>query len=225
MGLDWLLHGSKPKTGFEKQFHRINDKLNALKSDEKLPDDKKKQLRSDLELALKSVSISPFEVIGAPRVGIDEDATEWFKREVFAPIQLRLAKGKNAPRFVHYWGRPFDEVVQDERGKFVVQLAKDQDGVAAISGILCSSLDFRGKAVALSEVITEALKSEAYDDHSGDECIDYADRLEAELVDFKVRHSDWANRARIKEDAEDIEAAVKWLRYWGSRGFGYTAWY
>ena len=36
MGLDWMLHGSRPKAGCEEQFRRINKKLNALESDESL---------------------------------------------------------------------------------------------------------------------------------------------------------------------------------------------
>ncbi len=215
MGLDWMLHGSKPKPGYEKQFHRINDKLAALETDAGLADDKKKQFRSDLELALKSVSISPYEVVGAPRVGIDADATEWFRKQVYEPVQLRLSQESN-PRFIAYWRRPFSEIVEDERGKYVVELAKEREGVAAITGMLCSSLDFRGKVVALSAMLPEELKNEAYDDHSGDECLDYADRIEAALREVSEEHV---------EEVADVTAAVKWLRYWGSRGFGYGAWY
>ena len=224
MGLDWLLQGSKPKPRYEKQYLRINEKLNAIAAESAPSESKKTQRKNNLELALKSVSISPFEVIGAPRVGIDEEATQWLKREVFDPIQLRLLK-ETSREFVAFWSRPFSEVVEDERGKFVVHLAKDQDGVAAISDILCSSLDFAGRAVALSEALAEELKNESYDDHGADACIDYAARLEASLGSFKLKHPDWALRARIKEDAGDIEAAVRWLRYWGCRGFGYSAWY
>lgn len=141
MGLDWMLHSSKPKAGCETQFHRINDKLNALNADAAINDDKKKKLRSDLEAALEQVAVLPFQVIGAPRVGIDDAATDWFRRQVFEPMQLRLAR-ETHPKFVAYWSRPFAEVIQKERGKYVVELAKDQEGVAAITGMLCSSLDF-----------------------------------------------------------------------------------
>lgn len=215
MGLDWMLHGSKPKPGCEPQYRRINEKLSALDEDESLSVEEEKQLRTDLEAALESVSISPFQVIGAPRVGIDAEATEWFRRQVYEPVQVRLARETN-PQFTAHWSRPFEVVLEEHRGKYVVELAKDQEGIAAISGMLCSSLDFRGKAVALAEGLPEALRNEAYDDHAPGACLDYADRLDAALEDFDDEHLD---------ELIDIRAAVKWLRYWGSRGFGYSGWY
>ena len=230
MGLDWMLHGSKPKPGCEPQYRRINDKLNALNADASLTDDKKKKLRTDLEAALEQVAITPFEVIGAPRVGIDADATEWFRTKLFEPMQKRVAEEKLRPApdatkpewndrndaLIAFWDRPFEVVLEEHRGKYVVELAKERDGIAAITGMLCSSLDFRGKAVALAEALPEELRNEAYDDHDAEECVDYADRLEAAVAAVSDEHLD---------ELIDIRAAVKWLRYWGSRGFGYSAWY
>ena len=57
MGLDWMLSDRKPKPGCEKH--------------------------TDLEAELEQVAITPYEVIGAPRVGIDDAATAWFKSQVF----------------------------------------------------------------------------------------------------------------------------------------------
>ena len=159
--------------------------------------------------------MSPYDVIGAPRVGIDADATAWFRREVYVPIQLQLPQSKN-PQFIAYWRRAFEAVVQDECGKYVVELAKDPEGVASITGMLTGALDFRGKVVGQAECIDHELKNEAYDDHSSEECLDYADRLEAALVGVGERH---------RHGRTDITAAVKWLRYWGAKGFGFAAWY
>ena len=230
MGLDWMLHGSRPKAGCEEQFRRINKKLNALEADESLTEEEKKPLRRDLEAALEQVAVTPFQVIGAPRVGIDADATEWFRTQLFAPMQKRVAEEKLRPApdatkpqwhdrndaLIAHWSRPFEVVLEEHRGKYVVELAKDQEGVAAITGMLCSSLDFRGKAVALAEAIPEELRNEAHDDHDAQACVDYADRLEAALEDVDDEHLD---------ELIDTRAAVKWLRYWGSRGFGYSGWY
>lgn len=249
MGLDWMLHAQRPKTGCTPEYLRIKDKLNALAGDENVTDEQRKTLQKDLKSALEQVSVSPFTVIGAPQVGIDAEATAWLRKEVYEPVQVRVAEemGKTAPRdpakpqwndrndaFIAYWSRPFDQVLQDEHGKYVVELAKEPDGVAAITGMLCSSLDFRGKAVALSVVVDEDLRNEAFDDHDANACLDYAERLVASLHAYKEEHPDWQTRnesndwggtASPKDDASDIEAAVNWLRYWGQRGFGYSAWY
>lgn len=206
MGLDWMLHASKPKPGCEKQFHRINEKLAALGEDEQ---------RTDLQAALEQVAITPYEVIGAPRVGINDTATAWFRTQVFEPIQKRLTRETN-PQFIAYWRRPFELVLQEARGKYVVELATEKEGIAAITGMMCSSLDFRGKVVSSSEALEEGLKNEAYDDHDAAACVDYADRLEAALRSVHDKHLD---------ELIELRSAVKWLRYWGTRGFGYSAWY
>ena len=117
----------------------------------------------------------------------------------------------------------------------MAELAKRPEGLASINGIMCSSLDFRGKAVAMSTVISEELRNEAFDDHDADACADYADRLEASLHEYQAEHPDWATRQErdeygsavdVKDDVEVLEAAVKWLRFWGrDNGFGYSGWY
>lgn len=231
MGLDWMLHGHVPKPGREEQYRRIKDKLDRLELDDEVPENQRKPLRRDLEAALEQEALSPFEVIGAPRVGIDEAATEWFRLNVYLPIQQRVAVEKlkpsardpNNPQWddrneglVKHWDRPFEAVLVDERGKYVVELAKEREGIAAITGVLCSSLDFRGKAVAMAEALPAELRNEAYDDHDAAACIDYANRLEAALEDVDDEHL---------EELIDIRAAVKWLRYWGSRRFGFSGWY
>lgn len=249
MGLDWMLDAHKAKPGCEAQYRRINDKLHALEDDDGIDLQESEVLRRDLEAALNQVAVSPFEVIGAPKVGIEVAATEWFRTHVYLPAQARVAEEKRKPRphdpihpkwedrneaFLAHWDRPFEALLQEERGKYVVELAKEREGIAAITGMMCSSLDFRGKAVALAVVLDRELRSEAYDDHDADACLDYAARLEVAITDYKTEHPDWQYRdeeseyggvGSAKDDIADVEAAVRWLRYWGSRGFGYSGWY
>ncbi len=85
----------------------------------------------------------------------------------------------------------------------------------------------------MSVVISEELRNEAFDDHSADACLDYADRLEDSLHEYQAEHPDWETRKErteygtvdAKDDAEVLDAAVKWLRFWGENGFGYSGWY
>lgn len=241
MGLDWMLDAHKAKPGCEKQYRRIKNQLYAVEHECTLPLQKTEVLRRHLEAELNQVAVSPFEVIGAPQVGIDAEATEWFRREIYAPThrealeEAGAAKGQGRnDAFIKYWSRPFEAVLNDERGKYVVELAKEREGIAAITGIMCSSLDFRGKAVTLAVVLPDDLRNEAYDDHDADAALDYADRLEAAVADYKAEHPDWPTRKEEAEyggmvsatdDIADVQAAVRWLRYWGSRGFGFSGWY
>ncbi len=229
MGLDWMLHAHKAKPGHEAQYLTITRKLDALDADKSVTKHQRALLRRDLEAALEQVSVSPYAVIGAPRVGIDEAATAWFRVKVFTPAHVQVAEELKKPNhgsnnswgdrnqaFIDHWGRPFEQVLADERGKYVVELAADQAGVAAVTGLLTGALDYRGKVIASAECLPEDLTNEAFDDHGADEAVDYADRLEDALV---------AVHAGDIGELRDLRAAVKWLRYWGSRGFGFTAWY
>lgn len=238
MGLDWMLSESKPKDGCAAEYARLKTKLEALNDDEKLTEKQHNAIRSDLRAALGRVSINAYEVVEAPRVGIDAEATEWFKKNVFKPMQLRIAteKLKAAPdaRFIAHWDRPFAEILKEQTGKWVAELAKKPEGIASITGMMCSALDFRGKAVATSTVISEELRNEAFDDHNADACVDFADRLEASLDEYQAEHADWQTRKErdeygsdvdVKDDVEVLESAVKWLRFWGENGFGYSGWF
>ena len=248
MGLDWMLQDSKPKEGREKEYKNLKRALLALDEDESLDASHKKMLCQKVRGELKKVAVSAFEVIQAPRVGVDEEATNWFRENVYRPRQERLVeellkpppKDPSKPRwedrneaFVSYWRRSFEEVLKDERGKYVPNLAKKTEGLATITGMLCSPLDFRGKVVALSTLVNKDLRHEAYEDHAARYCVDYAERLEDELFDYQHHHPDWAElvgatdygKVKVKEEVEDLEAAIRWLRFWGSNGFGYSAWY
>lgn len=65
--------------------------------------------------------------------------------------------------------------------------------------------------------------------------LNFTDRPEAAVCDYKAEHPDWATRKEAeygglvsaKEDIADAEAAVRWLGYWGSCGcgFGFSGWY
>ena len=132
MGLDWMLNGHVPKTGHEEQYHRIKNKLDRLDLDNQVAENQRKLLRRNLEAALEQETQSPFEVIGAPRVGIDEQATEWFRVNAYQPAQARVAierakpsaRDPNNPQwgdrneaFLGHWDRPFEALVQAEHGK------------------------------------------------------------------------------------------------------------
>ena len=229
MGLDWMLHAHKAKPDQEAQYLTTRRKLDALDVDKSITKQQRTVLRRDLEAALEQVSVSPYAVIGAPRVGIDETATRWFRMNVFTPAQVQVAEEQQKPKapttgawddrnqaFIDYWARPFEQVLAHERGKYVVELATEQAGVAAITGMLCGSLDFRGKVVASAECLSDDLTNEAFDDHTAEQAIDYADRLDDALI---------AVRDEQLEELPDLRAAVRWLRYWGERGFGFSAWY
>lgn len=249
MGLDWMLQKSRPMNGYSTEYGELTAKLDELENDEGLTEDERLPLRRDLVRALERVSVSAYAIIEAPRIGVDECATDWFRKHVYGPNQARSAEetarrgpskgnaaGVREPSepFVSYWGRAFDEVLKDETGKWVPALAKKTEVLAEQVGMFCSAIDFRGKAVEYAVVIAEELRNEAYDDHDPEQCVDYADRLEASLASYRELHPDWADRTEmdsfgsaiaVRDDIDAVESAIRWLRFWGANGFGFSPWF
>ncbi len=86
---------------------------------------------------------------------------------------------------------------------------------------LTSNYDFRGGLVSNSDLISEKLTDEAYKNHGAKASIKYADKLEKELSEYIYDELD----EEEKEDYDDIILAIKWLRFWGNHGHGFSAWY
>ena len=227
MGLDWMVNKRKPKLGLDERFKQVESLMGEADEDS----NEFTRLAKELE----EVSVSAFEVIGCPRVGIDEEATTWWDENVYAPS---IEKAKKIRAESPYAGPPESEWREHQRatdkeyakywlddstradclekakGRYVTNLAKVSKGKASVSGIMCSDLDFRGKMMRYVEGLDDDLVNEAWEDHTADECVDYANRLEEAKKDI-----------RGGDNLRTLESAIKWLRFWGNRGFGYSAWY
>lgn len=207
MGLDWMLDKVKPRPGSERRFEEITQMLREMRDDARSP---------DLERERDEISISVFEAIGAPRTGEDPRADEWFRENVYTPAHEDALKGERDAAFQEFWSRSFEECLEDNKGKYVVELAEKTGGIASVSGmVMVSNLDFRGKVLRFVDGLDSDLVDESYQDHTAEECVDYARRLEDQLP----------NVPDGPDGRELLEGAVRWLRFWGELGFGYHAWY
>jgi hypothetical protein len=215
MGLDWMVHKTKPREGCEARFAELTRLLNDMREDG--------ATSPSLEEELEGISVNVGEVIGAPRIGVDERADRWF-REVY---DENRAREDGSPEFAAHWSRPFEDLLEENRGRYVLELAEDQGGMAAVSGIVATSLDFRGKIVGSCPLLSRDLREEAYEDHSAEEMLDYARRLRRDLQGGVESLEPSRGAARRNEnDWEDaVDAAIRWLEFWGEKGFGYWAWY
>jgi len=208
MGLDWVLDKSKPKPGFEERYATVTKMLADMEGEAESP---------ELKEELKSISISCYEAVGAPQVGIDDEATEWFRKENWEPANRDAKAGKldNRPGFKDFWLQDFETCLEKHKGKYVMELARDKGGEAAVTGIAVQGVDFRGKVLRFIQGLDGGLVDESYENHTAEECLNYAKRLEEELPNVPAG----------PEGKELLQGAVDWLRFWGERGFGYWAWY
>lgn len=209
MGLDWCLERAKPKPGSERRFAE----LNLLFS--KMEDQEPGGELAELEEELKSITISCYEAAGAPRVGIDDRATEWFREKNYVPAHADALAGQIPnPKAAEFWKQSFEECLKEVKGQYVMELADQEGGIASVSGmVMVTNIDFRGKVLRFCDGLDEELVNESYQDHTGEECLAYAKRLEEDLPNVGEEHK------------ELVQGAINWLRFWGERGFGYHAWY
>lgn len=249
MGLDWCLWSRRPRDGKVLEYRRLTRKLEALENDEAVSEVERKRLRTDLEAALEQVSVSAYEIIQAPRIGVDKEADDWFKTNVYERNRLAALEEEEKPppadplkpklyserdeEFIRKWSRPLHVLIAEEKGKYVSSLAKRTEGLGRIIGMMCSALDFRGQCIASATIFPEDLRNEAFDDHDPDAALDFAERLEEALTEFKNSTPDWkartekddyGNTVAVKDEVEAVEAGIQWMRFWGNEGFGFSAW-
>ena len=205
MGLDWMVEKIKARPGFEERYATVTRMLKEMDGEAESP---------ELETELEEISITCYEVVGAPQVGHDERANEWFRENCYEPALKDL--DRLSPEQQKFWSSGFDNCLDAHKGKYVMELAQDQGGVASVSGmVMVTNLDFRGKVLRFIDGLPSELVDESYDDHNAEESLDYARRLEAELP----------NVPDGPDGKELLQGAVNWLRFWGEKGFGYWAWY
>jgi hypothetical protein len=204
MGLEWVLDKTKARPGLERRFAELSSMVQQMEKDGVGPG-------PSTAAQLEAVSMSCFEVIGAPRIGIDEEATEFFRTQIYEPARREALTYDPGQRKLAWGMRPFEEVLDDNRGKWVVHLAKEKGGFSPVEGPL-AWLDFPGKRVGDAEPeLGRWVTMEAYEDHSPEACLSYAKSLEEALDghrDGSVKH---------------LLDAISWLRFWGERGFGFKA--
>ena len=245
MGLDWMVQ-PKCKEGWEDEIEEYEDKIRELERMEangkitELPSSIQKRI-DELRKKMKPLLTSPYDILDCPKVGISPEATAFFIKHVFEPNNRKAKedearglfpapKGSNAiaatlhkqqMEFIDYWTRPLSAVLADEKGKLVPELAKNKEGIALVSGIACGPIDFRGKVIGCAEdYLGVAIANEAYENHTAEQCLDYADRLEAAIDDAVATGVD------LEEEGEEVyRSAVDWLRFWGGEGFGFNPWY
>jgi hypothetical protein len=215
MGLDWVLMRRKPKRGAARTFAALTARLAKARG----------QAKTRLEKQLDAVSTRAEEAIGAPRVGVDERATRWWREHVYAPNAERALLGSGTAESIASWSRPQAVLLREAKGKFVCELAEEQGGRQPSGGgfSLLSDIDYAGIGVlgAADFDFLGALSSEAWVDHDAKEAGRYAQELRAAVARAV---SEGALEPGAPQ-AATVEAAAQWLEFWSKRGFGFHAWF
>jgi hypothetical protein len=223
MGLDWHL-AAPALPGHDSQIAAIDDQLesifaeiNALEAagvfDDGIDAEGSKLFKASDELRArrKALLVVPGAVAGAPRLGIDPEATKWLAN---AHDEFQ----KYMPFDPKRWPGFLDTLKKKYRGCHVAQLSRDRDAIPAFPAgvgvgmiaMVGGNYDFRGQVVAsCGEVIGDELVSASCRPMSAEDACELAARLEQRMTG--------CGDAQV---VDIVGAAARWLRYWGEHGFG-----
>ena len=165
-----------------------------------------------------SNQIQSYETIKAPKVGRDKEADEWIKN--------KYEKLKDKP--------PFDEFIAEYNGYYVIELAKEKDGVPVYISLSEDKNVFRGKFLEYCvDLIGEDLVSEAWETKLGAETLDYGNRLMEIAKKIATDNNlEYIEKQRIPPETEMtsmesklhiVFSLAKWLIFYRKNGHGYEA--
>jgi hypothetical protein len=242
MGLDWIPLG-KPKPGFEEQHVQLfqamqhanffdvpapplslllKQYLEVLLGRRKLADITRARPADGpmIRQQLDDISISPYETLGCPRVGIDAVVDPWLQ-QVFETSDEKRE------------GLSFDEFKRKLHGEYVLALAPPSDGLphyASGPGWFIEGYSFRGKALTLDgieEILGPDLHIRAWMHFMPQDLVSYAGQLEEAAQSHAKEHGITRDVLSLRagddysEEEEQLMvllAAARWCRFWGRNG-------
>lgn len=212
----------KPKPGFEKRFVDIfemvtKDKIPQPSFLDKLKG-KKYPTKDELLQEWFANQIQTYETIKAPRVGRDKEADEWIRNKYNDLEQKPL----------------LEQFLKEHDGYYVIELAKEQDGVPVYIAMGQDENVFRGQFLQdCIDTIGEDLVNEAWETKLADETLDYGNRLMAVADKIaKKRKLEYLKTQRLPPDSNEdtiesklhiVYSLAKWLIFYGKNGHGYEA--
>lgn len=221
MGLDMRPLG-KPKPGCEDEFVKIfnilqNREEQKISLIDKLKGNKEKTIEQLLDI-WNELQISSFETIKAPMVGRDIEANNWLNS-----LYETTDKSEGKEKFF-----------EDYNGYYVIELAKELDGVPVYRSPVADANVFRGEFLRdCEDIIGEKLASEAWISKLSYEALDYGNRLMnlAEKLTIRnnlqylksIRNPPENDEDTIESKLHIVFSLAKWLVFYGKNGHGYEA--
>lgn len=207
MGLDWLLL-DKPIVGKEDIFYKLKEdykeeKERIVKNESE--ESEQTENLNNINKQLEQVSLSPYDTIESPKTLDSEETRKYFEDNIYPCLSKE--------------GKTLEDILELNKDVYIVELSKEYGNIpTGTASFFASKLDFRGQIIGRSDLIDDDLREEAYEDHNSIEMLEYADKLDLCLKKFDSNTNE-------ESELEDIADAIKWLRFWGSKGHGFRVWY
>jgi len=221
MGLDMRPMG-KPKPGFEKRYVEIFEMITKgiipqPSFFEKLIG-KKSPTREEALQEWFANQIPSYETLMAPRVGRDKEADEWMKGK-YSELEQKP---------------PLEQFMKENEGYYVIDLAKEQDGVPVYISMGQDKNVFRGQFLqSCVDLIGEDLVYESWETKLAEDALDYGNRLYVAVDKLAKEHNlEYLKTQRLPPDTDEegiesklhiVSSLAKWLIFYGKNGHGYEA--
>ena len=221
MGLD-MRPMAKPKPGFEDRFNQIFGIIQRGEEQKITFWDRFKGKRAftkdELLKEFFENSIPTYETIKAPKVGREDEANQWVRQEY-----LKTDKSISENEFVKKY-----------EGYYVIELAKERDGVPVYISFGQDENVFRGQFLKnCFDLIGEELVAEAWNTKLSSETLSYGEDLmrvadgiaEKNNLEFlKIQHKPPdSDMDSLENKLHIIYSLAKWLIFYGKNGHGYEA--
>lgn len=223
MGLDWRPL-NKPKKGFEERYQQIFRIVNGI---ENLPTlsfwdkliGKRAVTINSLVEEFIDISIPSYETIKAPQVGFDEVANNWIK-----------AKYQQTNKTISE-----NEFLKQHLGYYVIELAKEKDGVPVYSSIGQDENVFRAQfLLSCKDIMGDDLFQDAYVSKLAQETLHFGEQLMSIGDKYANEHNlTYLKQQKVPPEVEEDDAieskihilysAAKWLIFYGKNGHGFEA--
>lgn len=224
MGLDWNPIG-KPKPGAEEEFAALFKQLGELPTRpgwlERIRLRRRGIDRDAIKKRWEEIQISPYETLGAPKVGESAEADAW-ARERYNEIE--------EPRPSE------DEFTKEMEGYYVLALVPPCDGLPGYSNWTAGYVErfsFRAEFLRCCEdIVPEDTLGKCYESCLAPELAVLGNELRACAASFakqrNLEHIEFAKDVEFNEQSPEskldiLYAAARWCEYWSSRGHGLEA--
>lgn len=224
MGLDWNPIG-KPKPGAEEEFAALFKQLGELPTRpgwfEKIRLRRRGIDREAIKNRWYEIQITPYETLGAPRVGESAEADAWARQRYNEMKEPRP---------------PEDEFMKEMQDYYVLALLPPNDGLPPYSNWTAGYVErfsFRAEFLRLcKDIVPEDTFAKCYESCLAPGLADLGQELRTCAASYakqkNLEHIEFAKDVEFQEDSPETKldilyAAARWCEYWSSRGHGLEA--
>lgn len=226
MGLDWNPIG-KPKPDAEEEFAALFKQLTEIQIKpgwfERICLRRRGIDREAIQKRWLAIQITPYETLGAPRVGESADADAWTRDRYNEMDEPKPSE---------------DEFMKEMQGYYVLALVPPCDGLPYYSNWPAGYVErfsFRGAFLQdCEDIILKDTFAKCYKSCLAPELAVLGHELRTCAASFaqqkNLEHIEFAKSIDLNEDSAETKldilyTAARWCEYWSSRGHGLEAYW